>query len=175
MAQEGMTLTIRPTGAEELPRLGELYRQARDFMARRGNPNQWGPNRWPPEDLLRQDIAAGHSYVCLAGGRIVGTFFYQSGPDIEPTYRQITGGSWGAEEPYGVVHRLAGDGSVPGIGAFCLDWAWGQCGYLRVDTHPDNTVMQQLLERLGFVRRGIIYVPQDPYPRFAYDKGPAGR
>ena len=91
------------------------------------------------------------------------------------TYRQITGGSWGAEEPYGVVHRLAGDGSVPGIGAFCLDWAWGQCGYLRVDTHPDNTVMQRLLDRLGFVRRGTIYVPQDPYPRFAYDKGPAGR
>ena len=175
MAQKGMTLTIRPTGAEELPRLGELYRQARDFMARRGNPNQWGPNRWPPEDLLRQDIAAGHSYVCLAGGRIVGTFFYQFGPDIEPTYRQITGGSWGAQEPYGVVHRLAGDGSVPGIGAFCLDWAWGQCGYLRVDTHPDNRVMQRLLDRLGFVRRGTIYVPQDPYPRFAYDKGPAGR
>lgn len=173
MEQDAVKLTIRPTAAEDLPRLGELYHQARAFMARRGNPNQWGPNRWPPEDLLRQDIAAGHSYVCLAGERIVGTFFYQSGPDIEPTYRQITGGSWGAQAPYGVVHRLAGDGSVPGIGAFCLDWAWGQCGYLRVDTHPDNRVMQGLLERLGFVRRGIISVPQDPYPRFAYDNGGA--
>ena len=171
MQQDPVTLTIRPTAAEDLPRLLELYQQARDFMARRGNPNQWGPNRWPPEDLLRQDIAGGHSYVCLAGERIVGTFFYQFGPDIEPTYRQITGGCWGDQAPYGVVHRLAGDGSVPGIGAFCLDWAWRQGGYLRVDTHPDNTVMQALLGRLGFVYRGVIYVPQDPYPRYAYDKG----
>ena len=159
MERDAVTLTIRPTAAEDLPRLAELYQQAREFMARRGNPNQWGPNRWPPEDLLRQDIADGHSYVCLAGERIVGT------------YRQITDGSWGAAAPYGVVHRLAGDGSVPGIGAFCLDWAWRQGGHLRVDTHPDNTVMQHLLTRLGFVRRGIIYVPQDPYPRYAYDKG----
>lgn len=166
-------MTIRPTREEDLPRLEELYAQARAFMARRGNPNQWGPNRWPPVDLLRRDITQGHSYVCLDEGRVVGTFFYQFGPDIEPTYRQITGGSWGAEGPYGVVHRLAGDGSVPGIGAHCLDWAWERCGHLRVDTHPDNIVMQALLARLGFVRRGIIYVPQDPYPRFAYDKGPA--
>ena len=160
----------RATRNEDLPRLAALYRQARAFMASRGNPNQWGHNQWPPADLLRQDIADGHSYVCLDGTRVVGTFFFEAGPEVEPTYRVIEAGSWGEDSPYGVVHRLAGDGSVPGIGAFCLDWAWRQCGHLRVDTHPDNWVMQQTLDRLGFVYRGIIHVPQDQDHRLAYEK-----
>ena len=58
-------MEIRRTTLEDLPRLLELYAQARQFMADHGNPNQWGPTHWPPEALLRQDIAQGHSYVCL--------------------------------------------------------------------------------------------------------------
>ena len=45
-----------------------------------------------------------------------------------------------------------------------------QCGHIRIDTHTDNTVMQNLLEKLGYTKRGIIYVVEDNYPRFAYDK-----
>ena len=26
--------------------------------------------------------------------------------------------------PYGVVHRIADDGSVKGIGSFCINWAY---------------------------------------------------
>ena len=77
---------------------------------------------------------------------------------------------WADDSSYGVVHRLASDGSVKGTGAFCLDWAFSQCGHMRVDTHGDNTVMQNLLTKLGFERRGTIYVVEDPYPRFAYEK-----
>ena len=36
-----------------------------------------------------------------------------------------------ASDTYGVVHRLAGDGSEKGIGAFCIDWAFSKCGNLR--------------------------------------------
>lgn len=147
-----------------------LYEHARRFMAEHGNPNQWGPTRWPPEDLLRRDIAQGNSYLCVQGDRIVGTFFFAMGPDIEPTYRRIEDGAWRDPSPYGVVHRLAGDGSVRGTGAFCLDWAYRQCGHLRVDTHGDNRVLQSLLGKLGFVHCGTIYVEEDPYPRLAYEK-----
>ena len=163
-------MEIRHTTPEDLPRLLEIYRQAREFMAARGNPNQWGPTKWPPEALLRQDIAAGHSYVCTAGERVVGTFFFINGPDIEPTYRVIEDGGWLDDSPYGVVHRLAGDGSRPGIGQFCLEWALEQCGHLRVDTHGDNRVVQALLQRMGFTHCGTIYVEEDDYPRLAYEK-----
>ena len=150
----------------------ELYAGARAFMAAHGNPNQWGPTNWPPEALLRRDIASGHSYVCVHEGRVVGTFYFIQGKDIEPTYVRIEDGAWLDDSPYGVVHRIAGDGSVKGIGAFCIDWAYEQCGHLRIDTHGDNTVMQRLVTRLGFVHCGTIHVEEDDYPRLAYEKSP---
>ena len=149
----------------------EIYEYARNYMARTGNPNQWGPTNWPPEALIHRDIKDGNSYVCLNDeGEIIGTFFFIQGEDIEPTYRNIEEGGWLDESPYGVVHRLAGDGSEKGIGAFCIDWAYGQCGHIRVDTHGDNKVMQRLMERLGFTHCGTIYVEEDDYPRLAYEK-----
>ena len=50
----------------------------------------------------------------------------------------------------GVVHRVTGDGSEKGIGAFCINWAFEKCGNLRIDTHGDNIVMQNLLKKLRF-------------------------
>ena len=163
-------MRIRKTRAEDLERVMAIYAGARAFMAATGNPNQWGPTHWPPEALIRSDIAAGNSYVCEEAGRVVGVFYFIQGEDIDPTYRRIEDGAWRKNGPYGVVHRLAGDGSVKGIGAFCLDWAFAQCGHLRVDTHGDNKVMQRLLQRCGFVHCGTIYVQEDPFPRLAYEK-----
>ena len=122
------------------------------------------------EELIHKDVEAGHSYVCVHEDAVVGTFFYISGENIEPTYARIWDGAWRSDAPYGVVHRIAGDGSMPGIGTFCMQWAWEQCRHLRVDTHGDNVVMQHLLEKLGFVRCGTIYVEEDPFPRIAYEK-----
>ena len=103
-------------------------------------------------------------------GRVIAVFYFVQGPDIEPTYRVIEDGDWADDSPYGVVHRIATDGTVRGTGAFCLDWAFEQCGHLRIDTHGDNLPMQRLVEKVGFVRRGTIHVVEDPYPRYAYEK-----
>ena len=164
-------MQIRKSTEQDLGRMLEIYAVARRFMAEHGNPNQWGPRGWPPEALLRRDIESGRSYVCLNdAGRVVGTFFFDQGADIEPTYRQIADGAWLDDGPYGVVHRIASDGSERGVGAYCLSWAYGQCGHLRIDTHGDNTVMQGLLGKLGFVHCGTIYVYEDNDPRLAYEK-----
>ena len=163
-------MEIRKSTEQDFEKMMELYDHARDFMAKHGNPNQWGPTHWPPEQLIHQDIANGNSYVCVHDGRIVGTFFFLCGSDIEPTYCTIEDGAWHDDSAYGVVHRLAGDGSVKGIGAFCLNWAYEQCGHLRVDTHGDNKVLQNLLQKLGFTHCGTIYVQEDNYPRLAYEK-----
>ena len=163
-------MEIRHAAGQDLARMLEIYEYARRFMADHGNPNQWGPTHWPPEQLLRRDIAGGNSYVCVHEGRVVGTFFFAAGEDIEPTYRRIENGGWLDHSAYGVVHRLAGDGSVKGIGQFCLSWALGQCGHLRIDTHGDNKVMQNLLGKLGFTHCGIIHVEEDNDPRLAYEK-----
>ena len=163
-------MEIRKTRLEDLNTVMVLYAHARAFMAEHGNPNQWGPTCWPPEELIRQDIARGKSYVCLSEGRIVGVFYFDQGPDIEPTYVQIEDGAWRDQSPYGVVHRIASDGTQRGTGAFCINWAYGQCGHLRIDTHGDNRVMQGLLAKLGFVHCGTIHVREDNDPRLAYEK-----
>ncbi|NBJ92051.1 GNAT family N-acetyltransferase [bacterium 1xD42-62] len=155
---------------KDFSRIMEIYKHARHFMAEHGNPNQWGPTKWPPDELIHSDIAEGSCYVCVCEERIVGTFFYTQGKDIEPTYQVIEGGEWIGGDTYGVVHRLAGDGSEKGIGKFCIDWAFKQCGHLRMDTHGDNYVMQGLLKKSGFIFCGTIYVTEDAYPRLAYEK-----
>lgn len=163
-------MNIRKATEADVPRMMDLYARARSFMAAHGNPKQWGATNWPPEQLIHRDIEAGCSYVCVCGGRIVGTFFYTAGVDIEPTYRNIEDGAWHGTGPYGVVHRIASDGVTKGVGSFCLNWAFRQCGNLRIDTHDDNWVMQNLLTKLGFSYRGIIHVEEDDDPRLAYEK-----
>ena len=163
-------MLIRHATEEDLPRIMEIYAYARQFMADHGNPNQWGPTNWPPEALIQQDIANHCSYVCEEDGHMIGVFFFVCGKDIEPTYRKITDGAWLDDSPYGVVHRIAGDGSEKGIGVFCLNWAFARCGHLRIDTHGDNIVMQNLVRKQGFVHCGTIYVEEDDYPRLAYEK-----
>ena len=164
-------MKIRKSTERDILRMMEIYTFARNFMAEHGNPNQWGPTNWPPENLIYSDIRNGNSYVCLNDAdKVVGTFFFAHGKDVEPTYRVITNGAWLDNSAYGVVHRLAADGSEKGIGTFCLSWAYEQCGHLRIDTHGDNIVLQSMAKKLGFVHCGTIYVEEDNYPRLAYEK-----
>lgn len=162
-------MEIRHSTRADLPRMMEIYRRARQFMADHGNPDQWGPTNWPPADLIQSDIAGGNSYVCVSNGVIVGTFFFCQGKDIEPAYKQIEDGAWLNGGPYGVVHRLASGGSVRGVGKFCIEWAIGQCGHLRIDTHGDNYVMQNLLKKCGLTHCGTVHVAEDDHPRLAYE------
>ena len=162
---------IRKTNENDIDRVMGIFSYARKSMAENGNPRQWGHNNWPPRDVICNDIKSGNSYVCVNDNdEVIGTFCYIYGKNIEPTYDKIFEGSWSNDEPYGVVHRIASDGSEKGIGTFCLNWAFSQCGHLRIDTHSDNKVMQNLLKKLGFDYRGIIYVPVDKDPRLAYEK-----
>lgn len=164
-------MQIRKTTISDLSRIMDIYVRARKFMAEHGNPNQWGRTSWPHEDVIRRDIEQGKSYVCVNdSGVVVGTFFYDYGKDIEETYRVLEDGQWDYTGEYGVVHRIASDGSEKGIGQYCILWAYNKCGHLKIDTHVDNYVMQNLLNKLGFEKRGIIYVRQDKDPRYAYEK-----
>lgn len=163
-------LSIRQARPEDLPRIMQIYAHARAFMAAHGNPRQWGATNWPPEELITDDIRNGHCYVCEGDGSTVGVFYYDFGEDIDPSYRHTENGTWLGNSTYGVVHRIASDGSCHGVGSFCIDWAFDQCGHLRMDTHPDNVVMQNLLAKLGFVRCGTVHVPEDDDLRLAYEK-----
>jgi len=162
-----MITHIRNTRVEELAEVMLIYAAARAFMQQHGNPSQWGDS-YPSEAFIREEIAAGHSFVCLnERGVIVGTFCFILGDD--PTYQQIFDGSWLNDEPYGTLHRIASSGSERGIARVCFEWSFSQCPNIRVDTHRDNRVMQQIITSQGFTYCGIIYV-SDGSPRLAYQK-----
>ncbi len=163
-------MQIRKTNPNEIDKLMEIFEYARNFMRANGNPRQWSAYGWPPRERIEKDIAEGNSYVCINDGEIVGTFSFLYGEKVEPTYAVIENGKWIGDDTYGVIHRLAGNGSVKGIGTFCINWAYEQCGHIRIDTHEDNKVLQNLLLKLGFAYCGHIHVEQDSDIRLAYEK-----
>ena len=68
-----------------------------------------------------------------------------------------------------MVHRVASAGIAKGAGSFCMNWASKQCENLKIDTHKDNYVMQNMLKKCGFVHCGTIYL-EDGEPRLAFQK-----
>ena len=159
-------MIIRHSTIADIPEMEKIYADARDFMAKSGNPTQW-VNGYPPREFLEDDIAKGRSYVCVEDDSITGTFFF----DImeEPTYANIYEGAWKAPGPYGVVHRIASAQRSRGVAGFCLDWCYKKCGNLRIDTHRNNIPMQNALKKYGFEYCGIIYL-EDGDERLAYQK-----
>lgn len=163
-----MLFEIRRAAEADRARIIEIYARARSFMREHGNPDQWKDSH-PADSLVDEDIALGRSLVCTADGIVQGVFVYLQGTDAEPDYRVIDG-SWICGGEYGVVHRIASSGEVRGIGSFILEWAFSQCGHLRIDTHADNYVMQALLNKLGFSRRGVITLRENNETRIAFER-----
>lgn len=161
-------MQIRNASPADLPAIMAIYRDARTFMAESGNPTQWGPKSWPPEDLIRQDIATGTGYVCEEDGKVLAVFYFDRGYRIEPTYNEIDG-AWKGGDTYGVVHRIAVSAPGRGLGAVCLNWAYENCSHLRIDTHRENRPMQTLLGKLGFSFCGTVTL-SDGSPRLAYER-----
>lgn len=148
-----------------------IYREARQIQLDSGNLHQWREG-YPTEEVVRQDIARGVSYVIEAGagddGTIVGAFAFI--PGVDPTYLYIEGGAWIDDtQPYAVIHRLAKTPSVHGIFDLCIDWCWERCQNLRIDTHEDNAIMRHCIEKAGFKYCGVIYLMNGD-PRLAYQK-----
>jgi len=155
---------IRKTTMADLPRLEEIFAYAREQMKKNGNPNQWGDHK-PERDILIDDIKKQISHVLIDEDRIYGTFVFFVGAD--PTYTVIDDGAWLNDEPYGVIHRVASDGTKKGMMRQVADYAKSQVANVRIDTHHDNHIMQRAVEKQGFKRCGIIYL-EDGDPRIAY-------
>lgn len=158
-------MIIRKAELNDLEQIMNIYKLARKFMAENGNPTQWAGG-YPQEDIIRNDILNGNSYVCIENQNIVGTFFFFVGE--EPTYRVIEDGNWSYDRPYGTIHRLASNGQVKGIAKACFDYCTSQSDYVRIDTHGDNRFMQSAVQRYGFRKCGKIYV-ENGSERIAFD------
>ena len=157
-------LKVRKAEEAEFELIMGIYRIAREFMISTGNPNQW-KNTHPLPEQIKEDIKNGICHVICDGEEIHGVFALCEG--IDPTYLYIEDGEWLNDEPYVTIHRIASDQRAHGIFTSAMEYCKIYADNIRVDTHRDNKVMQSVLAKHGFSRRGIIYL-KNGEPRIAY-------
>lgn len=162
-------MIIKHAKASDLPVLRKLYDTAKHTMNRIGNQNQWKPGE-PFNDEILSAIEKRHQYLVIENDKIVATFVFFIG--IEPAYSIIEVGSWPNDNPYGVIHRVASNGTTRGVLAEIFYWTSAQIPNLRIDTHKDNAIMNYLLAKHGFIRCGLVHL-ENGEERIAYAKTPS--
>ncbi len=181
-------MTIRKAEKKDLSYIYNIYEEARDFMRTHGNPDQWG-STYPPHSLTEEDQAKSRLYVItdtapdetskeeaannkksINGHKeeILAVFVFAL--DVEEAYGNIEG-SWTYDMPYGVIHRVASSGRMKNITRTIFNYALTKTDYIRIDTHENNTTMQNALTRYGFRRCGTIYYTRNnsSTKRIAFD------
>ncbi len=157
-------MDIRKAEMKDLNQILGIYAAARAFMRDHGNPNQWREDK-PAQEVVVKDILEGVSLLCTEGDEVLGVM--RLTVEEDPTYKIIEG-AWLSDTPYAVVHRIASSGKVKGTGEFMLRYAMERYRHIRIDTHKDNYVMRNLLNKLGFTYCGIIFL-EDGDIRDAYE------
>ena len=114
-------MIIRPAKVTDIDEAAKIYDMAKTFMREVGNPDQW-PGDYPSGYDVALGIEEGISYVCEENAEIIATFLFKTNAD-DPTYRKIYEGEWLNDAPYGVIHRIAVDGSGRGVAAECFAFA----------------------------------------------------
>ena len=154
-------MNIRLANTSDTNRIFEIYEYARAYMKAHGNPYQWGDDR-PEKSVTKDDIKNQRCYVMEDDGHIFACFVFTIG--FEKEYEA----KFPSKVEYGVIHRVASDGSKSGIVERIVDFAKGKVNLLRIDTHKDNKTMQRAVGRQNFKRLGIIYL-EDKSARILYE------
>ena len=165
---------IRQSGEADIPAVLSIWEDGRRALAAAG-VDQWADG-YPNEEILRADIAAGHSYLVLVARTPAATAAII--PDKDPDYEApMVDGAWISDKKYCAVHRIATAASMKrmGLASFIMESAARiarehGCASLRIDTHDDNLTMQAFLAHNGFVRCGNIRLTRTGALRVAFEK-----
>lgn len=156
-------MEIKLSNLSDIDKINEIYIHARNFMKETNNPIQWGDVE-PSKDKIIGKIKEGKHYSIFYNDELVGCFSFIIGKD--PTYNYIEG-SWLNNEEYGTIHSLASSGKIKGIFHVIKEFCLTKVNNIRIDTHEDNIVMQNILSKEGFKYCGVIYLLNGD-PRLAY-------
>lgn len=160
-----------PAQLSEVDACYDLIDQGREFQRKQGFV-QWTSD-YPQREHVASDIEAGRGYALKdESGHVAGYICIDFGG--EPAYDSIKG-QWRSKEPSGVLHRMAISPNYrgQGLGGVLLLECERICKekgvtYLRADTSPDNTRMQHVFEKVGYVRCGFVELHGSD--KIAYDK-----
>ena len=154
-----MTATFRAATPDDFDDILGIIGDAQESLRSRGI-NQW-QNGYPNRQSFINDFNNGVGFVTVINGKAIAyaAIIFTS----EAAYANLEDGQWLSDSPYVVVHRLCvkkehtGSGIAAQMMQHAIDMALERGIYsFRIDTHPDNQFMLNMLEKFGFTRCGII-------------------
>ena len=153
----------------DLSEIVAVIESARAFLKAQ-EIDQWQKSAYPAAADVRSDIENNVAYVLKVDGKVAAYAAVMTG--FDPAYDLIHGAWRNDSHDYVTVHRMAVSTAFRGQ-------ALGQ-GFLtsvfetfstyqdfRVDTHPDNQIMQHILTKLGLEKCGVVMFEG---ARWAYQK-----
>lgn len=161
---------FRRATQEDVEAIVAIIRSAQRRLGEAGI-DQW-QNGYPNRERVLEDLTRGYGRVLCCGGQVVayGALTY----DGERAYDALQGGEWLTTlGPYLTIHRLCvAQGEVGrGRGRDFMVCAQREAATkvvsVRVDTHPDNKIMQGLIASLGYSYCGTVMYES---LRLAYEK-----
>ena len=133
--------------------------------------SQW-QNGYPNKEVVLQDIENGVGRVLCKEEKILayGALVYTG----EKAYNDLEGGGWILQtQNYATIHRACVNNSCVGEGygklfmIFAENEAKQKADSIRIDTHPDNKIMQGLVASLHYKYCGKVMYES---VRLAYEK-----
>ncbi|MGI6392499.1 MAG: GNAT family N-acetyltransferase [Candidatus Izemoplasmatales bacterium] len=146
---------IRPGRQDDLDEI-QILAQAVVQNLKDNHIDQW--SRWYPNKAdFAKDVSCGALFVAEISGKIVGTITVL--PENEKYYHEV---EWELQNAF-VIHRVMVSPAYhrQGIGTALFNYAIAYAIHnhqkaLKVDTHPDNFRMQNLIISLGFKYKGYL-------------------
>lgn len=163
-------LKLRKITLEEVSIAMDIINMAKKHLKEQGI-DQW-QSGYPDLECLNQDAIDEKGFFVVDENEILAYLCIDF--DGEPAYDTLQG-TWGTDESYVVVHRMAFSENARGKKlsgkVFSLveelSKQYGIASF-RVDTDNGNKKMQHILKKHGFFYRGIIWF--DNSEKIAFDK-----
>ena len=162
-------MIFRKATEQDITAIEQIIRAASARLGAAGI-DQW-QRGYPNRSSIEKDVTEGVGMVLCEGDTILvyGAVIFTG----EPAYNDLTGGEWLTQGEYACVHRLCTNEIFVGMGFskhFMLAaeaMASERVKSIRIDTHPDNKIMQGLICRLGYSYCGDVVIESR---RLAYEK-----
>ena len=162
-------MIFRKATVEDISAVAEIMAAASRRLGAAG-VDQW-QRGYPNRASVERDVEDGVGMVLCEGETILayGAVIFTG----EPAYDDLTGGEWLTSGDYACVHRVCVNEIFVGMGfskQFMMAveaMAAERVKSIRIDTHPDNKIMQGLIRAMGYTYCGDVVIESR---RLAYEK-----
>lgn len=173
--KRGIQLEFKQATMAHLDELTQIMADGIQFLKEQKS-TQWQDGNGPDKAKIKQDIENQACYILTnEKDQIIGTVALIRG--VDPVYTAISQGKWEGDALYCSLHRVAVTQAFRGQGVSLqllihslIEAQKWEIYDVRIDTHALNLPMQKVIQRAGFICRGVVHFPILNGKRLAYQK-----